>query len=59
MALWFCEIACKRQLENAKAAPRHSDNPFLPRREKTRRQVIRIEEFAQAAFEARALGQTL
>lgn len=55
MALWFCEIACKRQLEGAASAPRFSENPFLPKREKQRRTVIRLEEFAQQAFEERAM----
>jgi hypothetical protein len=59
MALWFCEIACKRQLENAKAAPRFSNNPFLPQREKNRRVTIRLDELAAAAFEQKALANRL
>jgi hypothetical protein len=59
MALWFCEIACKRQLEGAKAAPRFSDNPFLPKREKQKRTIVRLDELAQAAFEAKAMAHRL
>jgi hypothetical protein len=59
MALWFCEIACKRQIEGARSAPRHSNNPFLPRREKERRQTVRLDELAAAAFEAKAMANRL
>jgi hypothetical protein len=50
MAMWFCEIACKRQMEGAKSAPRFADNPFLPRREKNRRVTMRLDELAAASL---------
>lgn len=55
MALWFAELAFKRVLDNQRTAPRHSENPFLPRREKNKRQVIRLAEAREAAI-ARRLG---
>jgi hypothetical protein len=49
MALWFTEIAFKRILDQGKTAPRHSDNPFLPRREKSRRQTVNLATLREEA----------
>jgi hypothetical protein len=56
MALWFTEIECKEQMDGASRAPRHSDNPFLPRREREKRAVIRLDELAAQAI-AQRVGQ--
>lgn len=56
MALWMAEIECKDHLDGARTAPRHSHNEFLPRREKNRRVVVRLDEYAQAALAARVEG---
>jgi hypothetical protein len=36
----------------SKSAPRHSDNPFLPRREKAKRQTINLEAAEEAVARA-------
>jgi hypothetical protein len=56
MSLWFCELECKEHLDGARTAPRHSHNPFLPKRERDKRRVIRLEEYAQAAIAERVGG---
>jgi hypothetical protein len=56
MALWMAEIECHEHLDGARTAPRHSNNPFLPRRERERRAVVRLDEYAQAAMAARVGG---
>jgi hypothetical protein len=55
MALWFTEIAFKRILDRGKGAPKHSDNPFLPRRDKARRQSVNLAALRDEAV-ARRLG---
>ena len=56
MALWFCEIAFKRLLDNGRSAPKHSDNPFLPRRGKARRQSVNLAALREEAVAARLSG---
>lgn len=55
MALWFTEIACKRQMDNSRAMPRHQDNPFLPRQDKSKRAVVNLAALREAAV-MRRLG---
>jgi hypothetical protein len=55
MALWFTEIAFKRQMDNARALPRHQDNPFLPRQDRAKRHVVNLAQYREEAV-ARRLG---
>ena len=48
MALWFCEIKAREWLSQGQYNKHHLNNPFLTRYEKTKRQVVNLDDlFAQ------------
>lgn len=47
MALWFCEIRAREQLQYGKSDRHHMNNPYLTPLEKQKRVVINIEEALQ------------
>lgn len=56
MALWFCEIACKRLLGIGRKVNSHMPNPFASRNSINSRQTVNLAEFRQMALEAREAG---
>lgn len=53
MALWFCDIACKRILGVGRKLRSHVDNPFASRAALKQRSVINLRDYQEAAQAAR------
>ena len=48
MSLWFAMIGIQKVIDHARNAPRHLDNPFLPRAEKRSQATVNLSEMREA-----------
>lgn len=55
MALWFCEIVCKRLIDRGRKRPHYRETPFVSKAALKRRQVIDLTEMRRQ-MQARDLG---